>query len=171
MIWEISVKKRNGRGNAPKNVADGVLVAQGLPGHVNGCAYAPVAHSTPSELGVLVPFLSLARSQKFQSWQRGWNREEVRDGLGWESSKKCRKNEEKNKILTFRFFVQNWFLWCQSDVLSWLDMSKVSITHIFRLGLKLGCSEEGSDEEEDDPKPRVWKILVFNFFHIFQTLS
>ena len=74
--------------------------------------------------------------------------------LEWKSSKKC----QKIKILTFRFFVQNWFLWCQSDVLSWLDMSKVSITHIFRLGLKLGCSEAGSDEEEDDPKPRVWKI-------------
>ena len=95
-IFPISVKKRNGRGNAPKNVADGVLVAQGLPEHVNGCAYAPVAHSTPSELGVLVPFLSLARSQKFQSRQRlERSLEQGGDegGWGWKSSKKCPKNQ------------------------------------------------------------------------------
>ena len=95
-ILEISVKKRNGRGNAPKNVADGVLVAQGLPEHVNGCTYAPVVHSTPSELGVLVPFLSLARSQKFQSRQRLERRLEQggdEGGWGWKSSKKCPKNQ------------------------------------------------------------------------------
>ena len=52
-------------------------------------------------------------------------------------------------------------------------MSKVSITHVFRQGLKLGGSEEGSDEEEEGPKPRVLKnikkleknkILTFRFF-------
>ena len=44
-------------------------------------------------------------------------------------------------------------------------MSKVSITHVFRQGLKLGGSEEGSDEEEEGPKPRVLnfflKFLIF----------
>ena len=38
-------------------------------------------------------------------------------------------------------------------------MSKVSITHVFRQGLKLGGSEEGSDEEEEGPKPRVLKNI------------
>ena len=50
-------------------------------------------------------------------------------------------------------------------------MSKVSITHVFRQGLKLGGSEEGSDEEEEGPKPRVLKNIkklekkmTFRFF-------
>ena len=38
-------------------------------------------------------------------------------------------------------------------------MSKVSITHVFRQGLKLGGSEEGSVEEEEGPKPRVLKNI------------